>query len=161
VAVADRLGDAVTSRADTAVMRWLARPAPHTLRDFVRELHHLAITADALVLGADDLHPYDHDALRAALSTGRPVRSLARLREERAAAGGRARGADELTDLLERTGMTHVALLSERPVHLLLANIPELPGARDVELALTAVLRHGQLAIANEALAAAHPMVRA
>ncbi len=161
VAIADRLADASATRADTALLRWLARPAPRTLREFVRELHHLSITADALVLDASDLGPYDHDALRATLSLGRPVHSRARLREERAAAGARGRGADELTDLLERTGMTHVALLSAHPVHLLLANIPELPGKRDVELGLAAVMRHGQLTIAHEALAERHRMVGA
>ncbi|NUO93593.1 MAG: hypothetical protein HOQ30_09570, partial [Gemmatimonadaceae bacterium] len=58
-------------------------------------------------------------------------------------------GADQLTDLLERAEMTHVALLTREPLRLLLANIPELPGAADAELALGAVVRHGQLAVAG------------
>lgn len=151
LAIADRLFDGRAARAETALLRWLARPAPATLQAFARELRHLPLTADALLLAADDLAPYDHDALRTALGGSRPVHSLARLREERAAAGVRARGADQLTDLLERTEMTHVALLSERPIRLLLANVPELPGADDAELALAAVLRHGELAVASEA----------
>ena len=65
-----------------------------------------------------------------------------------------ARGADQLTDLLERTEMTHVALLSDNPLRLVLANIPELPGAADADLALGAVVRQGQLAIAGEAASA-------
>ncbi|HET7189642.1 MAG TPA: hypothetical protein VFI52_15930, partial [Gemmatimonadaceae bacterium] len=83
-----------------------------------------------------------------------PVHSLARLREERTVRSGSrvlaARGADQLTDLLERTEMTHVALLSNRPLRVLLANVPELPGAADAELALGAVVRHGQLAVAGD-----------
>jgi hypothetical protein len=154
VAIADRLNQASASRTEVALLRWLARPPANSLHGFVRELHHLALTADALVVGANDLAPYDHDALRAALGTGRPVHSLPRLREERAVRTERhaeaARGADQLTDLLERTEMTHVGLLSSRPLCLLLANIPELPGAADAELALGAVLRHGQLAVAAE-----------
>jgi hypothetical protein len=157
LAIADRLADANAARMELALLRWLARPAPTSLRGFVRELHHLPLTADALVVGAEDLAPYDHDALRAALSAGKPVHSLARLREERAVSSGShataARGADELTDLLERSEMTHVALLSSHPIRLLLANIPELPGAGDAEVALAAVLRHGQLAVVNEARA--------
>jgi hypothetical protein len=39
--------------------------------------------------------------------------------------------------------MTHVALLGDAPLCLLLANVPELPGAEDAELALAAVIRHG------------------
>jgi hypothetical protein len=153
VAIADRLAQSNTARTETALLRWLARPPATTLHGFVRELHHLPLTADALVIPEEDLAMYDRAALCAALATGRPVHSLARLREERAARGeGRveaARGADQLTDLLERTEMTHVALLTQRPLRLLLANIPELPGATDAELALGAVVRHGQLAVAG------------
>ena len=59
-----------------------------------------------------------------------------------------------LPEMMERTEMTHVALLSSQPLRLLLANIPELPGAADAELALGAVVRHGQLAVATESVAA-------
>lgn len=157
VAIADRLSQSNVSRTEVALLRWLARPPATSLNGFVRELHHLPLTADALVIGPRDLAMYDHDALCAALATGRPVRSLARLREERSVSNqhraAAARGADQLTDLLERTEMTHVALLSSTPLVVLLANIPELPGATDAELALGAVVRHGQLAVAAEAVA--------
>jgi hypothetical protein len=153
LAIADRLAQSNVSRTEAALLRWLARPPATTLHGFVRELHHLPLTADALVIEQEDLAMYDRSALRAALGTGRPVHSLARLREERAVRSeGRAeaaRGADQLTDLLERTEMTHVALLTGQPLRLLLANIPELPGAADAELALGAVVRHGQLAVAG------------
>ena len=154
VAIADRLTNTNVSRTEAALLRWLARPPANSLQGFVRELHHLPLTADALVIEAPDLTMYDHDALCAALATGKPVHSLARLREERAVRTERraaaARGADQLTDLLERTEMTHVALLSASPLRVLLANIPELPSAADAELALGAVVRHGQLAVAGE-----------
>jgi hypothetical protein len=153
LAVADRLSQSNVSRTEAALLRWLARPPATTLHGFVRELHHLPLTADALVIDHEDLAMYDRSALCAALATGRPVHSLVRLREERAVRSeGRAeaaRGADQLTDLLERTEMTHVALLTSQPLRLLLANIPELPGAADAELALGAVVRHGQLAVAG------------
>lgn len=153
VAIVDRLAQSNASRTETALLRWLARPPATTLHGFVRELHHLPLTADALVVEQEDLVMYDYGALCAALATGRPVHSLARLREQRIAHGeGRveaARGADQLTDLLERAEMTHVALLTREPLRLLLANIPELPGAADAELALGAVVRHGQLAVAG------------
>jgi hypothetical protein len=153
LAIADRLAQSNVTRTEAALLRWLARPPATTLHGFVRELHHLPLTADALVIEQEDLAMYDRAALCAALATGRPVHSLARLREERAvrseSRAEAARGADQLTDLLERTEMTHVALLTNRPLRLLLANIPELPGAADAELALGAVVRHGQLAVAG------------
>ena len=144
----DRLARVSAHRNGTALLRWLARPSVTTLRGFARELHHLPLTADALLLEEADLAPYDHDALRAALAGARPVRSLAQLRADRTAGSAvdhrhplAARGADELTDLLERSEMTHVALLSVAPLCLLLANVPELPGTEDAELALAAVVR--------------------
>ena len=146
----DRLARASAHRRGASLLRWLARPRATTLRGFARELHHLPLTADAMVLEEADLAPYDHDALRAALAGSRPVRSLVQLRADRSAGSAAshrhplaARGADELTDLLERSEMTHVALLGDAPLALLLANVPELPGAEDAELALAAVVRHG------------------
>jgi hypothetical protein len=153
IAIAERLTRANDPRTETALLRWLARPPASSLHGFVRELHHLPLTADALVIEECDLAMYDARSLRAALGSGKPVHSLARLREERLVRTERraeaARGADQLTDLLERTEMTHVALLTSEPLRLLLANIPELPGASDAELALGAVVRHGQLAVAG------------
>jgi hypothetical protein len=154
IAIAERLTHRNVTRTEAALLRWLARPPASSLHGFVRELHHLPLTADALVVENGDLDMYDAAALRAALGTGKPVHSLARLREERLVRSERrveaARGADQLTDLLERTEMTHVALLTSAPLRLLLANIPELPGAADAELALGAVVRHGQLAVAGD-----------
>jgi hypothetical protein len=156
LAIGERLPQANASRTEVALLRWLARPPARSLQAFVRELHHLPLTADALVIEEQDLGMYDHAALCAALGTGRPVHSLARLREERAVSTEHralaARGADQLTDLLERAEMTHVALLSSQPLRLLVANLPELPGTADAELALGAVVRHGQLAVAVGAL---------
>jgi len=90
------------------------------------------------------------------------VQSLTRLRALRTASGRKgagtadARGADELTDLLERSGATHVGLLTREPLRLLIAAAPELPGAADAELALAAVIRRGQFAAAL-AQSGAHP----
>jgi hypothetical protein len=148
--VTDRLARVSAHRHGAALLRWLARPPATTLRGFARELRHLPLTADAMVLEEPDLASYDHDALRAALAGSRPVRSLVQLRADRSANSAAshrhplaARGADELTDLLERSEMTHVALIGDAPLSLLLANVPELPGAEDAELALAAVVRHG------------------
>jgi hypothetical protein len=155
LAIGERLPQANASHTEVALLRWLARPPARSLQAFVRELHHLPLTADAIVIEEQDLAMYDHAALCATLATGRPVHSLARLRQERAVDTERralaARGADQLTDLLERTQMTHVALLSSRPLRLLVANLPELPGTAAAELALGAVVRHGQLAVAGSA----------
>jgi hypothetical protein len=154
-AVLDRLRDAETTTRETQLLTWLAREPAHSLRQFARELRHLPLTADALLLHENDLAPYDGLALARALDGRFPVQSLGRLRArgagERPIADSReARGVDELIDLLERNGMTHVGLLDESPLRLLLVHVPELPGAREAERALAAVLRRGQHAIILE-----------
>lgn len=148
MAVTDRIAEPRHHGRNAALLRWLAREPATSLAQFQRELKHLPLTADALVLGPQDLAPYDHDALRAALSSRGAAHSITELRMRRTDVGSElaARGADELTDLLERSGMTHVALLGEHPLRLLLATIPDLPGNEDATLALAAVVRHGHLA---------------
>lgn len=157
LAIADRLG-AGAGRDEHALLRWLARPPAASMAAFQRELRHLPLTADALVIGEADLAPYNPEALRRVLGGRDGVRTLAELRVGREDAGEghalAARGADELTDLLERTGMTHVALLNAAPLCLLLANVPELPGHEEAAVALGAVARHGQLALAHAGMAA-------
>jgi len=161
MAIHDRIADLRLHGADPVLLRWLSRAPTTSMAQFQRELRHLPLTADALVIGAADLAPYHHDAVRAALSSHEQVHTLAALRAGRDAPRDTpahalcASGADELTDLLERSGMTHVALLRAEPLALLLANIPELPGHEDAGVALAAVVRHGQLAAWDEPAGAA------
>lgn len=148
-AIWDRLRDSETSNRVTELLGWLANEPPETMRDFQRELKDLSLTADAEVIGGDDLSGYDRDAVLRAVSGRSNVVALARLRQLRDSETGtfdalETRGADELTDLLERKGVTHIGLLSEEPLCLLATTLPELPGSRDIELAFGAVLRRGQ-----------------
>lgn len=152
LAVHDQITHVGARGADPALLRWLARPAATTLTQFQRELRHLPLTADAIVVDERDLAAYSHDALRSTFTGHAVVHTLPELRELRSldtADARRAlavRGADELTDLLERSGMTHVALLTSAPLRLVLANITELPGHEDAGMAFAAIVRHGQAA---------------
>jgi hypothetical protein len=164
-AVLDRLRAAETTTRETQLLTWLAREPAHSLRQFARELRHLPLTAEALLLSENDLAPYDGSSLLRALGGRYPVQSLGRLRARDAGDppipdAREARGVDELIDLLERNGMTHVGLLEASPLRLLLVHVPELPGAREAERALAAVLRRGQHAIMLEraGTCAAHPI---
>jgi hypothetical protein len=153
-AIWDRLRDVDVATGFTELLRWLGNELPESLNQFARELRHLALTSDARILDETDLSAYDADSLREALKEGDNVGSLGRLRAIREDLDNRsilrARGADELTDLLDRRGMTHVGLLSSNPLRLLVATLPELPGVRDTELALVAVVRRGQHAVTRE-----------
>lgn len=143
-AIFDRLRDIERNTPQTALLRWLARERPASWQQFARELRSLPLTADAELLDETDLAPYDAASLVGAFPGSAVVQSLARLRALRAEGRSAARGADELSDLLERHGATHVGLLAADPIRLLIASVPELPGLRDVELALATVVRRGQ-----------------
>lgn len=154
-AIWDRLRDLTGPNRITELLRWMATDAPTSLRQFDRHLHHLSLTSDSQITQAEDLAQYDADAIRETIDSSKGVLSLAQLREVResnSSSDAIMRGADQLADLLERKGVTHVGLLSEIPLKLLLATLPELPGANDSELALAAVIRRGQAAASIEAV---------
>ncbi len=142
IAVWDRLRDVSATNGENELLEWLARAPPVSREAFVGELKGLRLTADAVVVDDRALDGYDHAAIARAFPSGSVIQSLARLRALRDGEGEArtARGADELTDLLEKRGATHVGLLSSAPLHLLLVMVPDLMG-RDVELALSAVVR--------------------
>lgn len=158
-AIWDRLRDSETSNRLTELLRYLASEYPASMKDFLRELKHLSLTADAELIAGDDLTRYDRDAVLRAMSGRSNVVALARLRQLRDSDAGtfdplETRGADELTDLLERKGVTHIGLLSDRPLQLLATTLPELPGSRDSELAFEAVVRRAQhvLAVSSQSM---------
>ncbi len=142
-AVFDRLRDIERTTPQTMLLRWLARERPATWQQFGRELRALPLTADAEMLDGHALDQYDSASLVLAFDA-HVVHSLAHLRALRDSNRSAARAADELSDLLERHGATHVGMLAASPLRLLVATAPELAGMRDVELALAAVVRRGQ-----------------
>lgn len=144
-AVFDRLRDIQRTTPHTELLEWLARPLPASVTRFARELRLLPLTSDAVLLDESDLVPYDRAALVAAFPKDTVVQSLSGLRALRSSPDAQAaRAADELTDLLERNGATHVGMISIDPVRLLITTTPELPGMGDVELAFAAVVRRAQ-----------------
>ncbi len=141
--IMDRVRDVERATPQTLVLRWLGRERPATWEQFARELRALPLTADAIMLDETSLGAYDTASLVAAFSSS-IVLPLANLRVLRDSARSTARGADELSDLLERHGATHVGLLAEHPVRLLVVTVPELPGQRDMEYSLAAIVRRGR-----------------
>jgi hypothetical protein len=145
--ILDRLRDATISTTRNDLLRWLGRATPRSASDFAAELAALPLTSDATLMEGIDLAPYDSDGLVKAFSS-RVVYSLAELRRLRDADVEGARAADELADILERRGATHVALVSDSPARLLVATLPELVNTDHTELALTAVARRAERALA-------------
>ena len=140
LAVWDRVRDLETTSRGNDLLEWLAREPPASRDAFAADLQNLRLTADAVVVADTELAAYDHGAIVRAFPPGAVVHSLARLRAMRESEAQAARGADDLADLLERRGATHVGLLSAAPLFLLVVTIPDI-GSRGVELALSAVAR--------------------
>lgn len=146
LAIHDRISHLRVHGANPGILRWLARPPVASMEEFQRELRHLTLTADALVVTSKDLTAYNQDALRGALAGRDRAHTLAEVTRDRALGASERgalamRGSDELSDLLERARMTHVVLLCRDPLSMLLANVPELPGHEDASIALAAIAR--------------------
>ena len=136
----DRLRNLDATSGDGELLEWLAREPPASRDAFAVDLRALRLTADAAVVGDDALATYDYDAIVRAFPPGVVVQSLGRLRALQEGETQTARGADDLSDLLEKRGATHVGLLSSAPLFLLVITVPDL-GSRDIELAFSAVVR--------------------
>ena len=137
----DRLRRVESRGGENDLLAWLAREPPATAAHYAAELRTLPLTADAVVVEGEALARYDAANVARAFLPGSVVTSLSRLRMLRESDSPRARGADELADLLERHAATHVGLLSARPLRLLLVTSPELGGDPDVDLVLSTVVR--------------------
>jgi hypothetical protein len=140
LAVWDRLRNLDAMSGDSELLEWLAREPPASRDAFAVDLRSLRLTVDAVVVGDGALAMYDHDAIARAFPPGVVVQSLGRLRALQEGEALTARGADDLSDLLEKRGATHVGLLSSAPLFLLVITVPHV-GSRDIELAISAVVR--------------------
>jgi len=157
-AVMQRMRELRSGSRMRSLLDWAAEPVPMSLDQFARSLRRLPLTADALLLDEAQLQGYDPDRLAEALRTGAPVRSHGALASA-SPAPDRAR--EELLDLLDRHQMTHVAVIREHPLLLLLVASPELPGAGEAEQEIAVVVRRAQHALALEGAARAHTLPEA
>lgn len=130
------------------LLEWLAEPLPGSFERFTHSLRRLPLTADARLIDEAALAGYDIDRIVDELRTGPAVRAHGALAAASDLTADRAR--EELVDLLERHDMTHVAMIREHPLLLLLVASPELPGAGEAGQEIAAVVRRAQHAIAIE-----------
>jgi hypothetical protein len=125
-------------RRDTSFSRWFLHADTSSLERFVESLRSLAVAEQHLVLHGRDLDGYEDAPIVAQFDTDHPVWTVSALRSKVASPGGDPAGAEQLVDLLESHQMSHAALLSERPVMLLLLHLPEVAGTSNplLEIAL-------------------------
>ena len=139
-AVCDLLRHLRAQTRDRSFLSWLAGARTSSPNDFLLALKDCPVAEEHVTLRAADLSRYDVGALVRRLDGERGVVRMAGLRAKTATAdGGDELEVDEqLVDLLETYGMSHLCLVSAEPPVLLLVNHPQLAdsGAHELEMAL-------------------------
>lgn len=124
-----RLRSLSRRRHDVSLRRWLVNTQVRTLDEFIDALRHAPWGAEPIFLRDDSLADYDEALIGGFLASNSGTATLARLRDRMRTGTEDIRAAEQLIDLLENHDMTHVALLGEQPVTLLLVNLPDVAGA--------------------------------
>ncbi|MEM7480387.1 MAG: hypothetical protein AAF481_04380 [Acidobacteriota bacterium] len=127
LAVVDKLRTMARDEETDSFRHWLLTADTRSLDTLVDSLERLKLAENHLVLRAADLRDYSVDGLVGNLAAGPPVRTLAELRREHAS----PEAAEQLVDLLESHGMSHLTLLSRQPPVLFLVALPDVAPAQD------------------------------
>jgi hypothetical protein len=127
-------------------LNWLLLAKFTSLDAFASSLRHLPLTQESMLLREPDLRSYDGAAIARYLASERRMTRLSAMRSRVAAgASGPHEAAEHLVDVLEKHGMSHVGLVSAKPLVLLTANCPLIPGTHLEEIKLNVVLRLARL----------------
>jgi hypothetical protein len=132
---------AVESRG-ASFLQWLLRAKMTSLEGFVQSLRHLALTQENVLLRMEDLTRFDAAAIIRFFGAERRVLSLTSLRERaESQESGSTEIFEQLVDILERYGMSHIGLARLKPSALLLFNSPLIPGAHFDEIKINLILK--------------------
>jgi hypothetical protein len=140
-AILDLLHTLDRADGEDAFRRWLVDVPVSSREALVASLDRLPLAERHAVLEGGDLAGYDGERL-AGLFAATPVWTLSALRAARDEERGDLEALEQLVDLLEGLGMRQAALLGERPVSLLLVNVPDVATADEwaTDLALVSKL---------------------
>ena len=119
--------------------------AAWSVESFVESLRSLAVAEQHLILHGRDLDGYEEAPIVAQFDTEHPVWTVSALRSKVASQGGDLAGAEQLVELLESHQMSHAALLSERPVMLVLLHLPEVAGTSNPLLEIAVIQKCARL----------------
>lgn len=107
---------------------------------FIDSQRRAAVLEEHLILGPERLNQYDAGVIADMLERNHGVCRLATLRTDtQAAAKSGIDGAEQLIDLLESYGMSHVCLIGRTPLTLLLVNFPQLASGQTFETELAVI----------------------
>ena len=105
--------------------RWLLHARVDGAEGFLSSLRYLPLMQQHVVLSEEMLDGYQPERLLALGRSREPI-SLTEAREIACSEGSALQDAGEqILDLLERYQMTHALFVSEKPLQLVLVNLPE------------------------------------
>jgi peptidoglycan/LPS O-acetylase OafA/YrhL len=155
-AVCDGLRQLRAQGRARSFLRWLLEAKTSSASDFLAALADCPVAEEHVTLGSAELQGHDVKALVRRLDGGRCVVRLSELRSAAAIdvaerAGEELEVDEQLADLLETYGMTHLCLVTASPPLLLLVNYPQLADAAAHELEMALVQKLGRLVPPQEA----------
>ena len=123
-------------------LQWLLHAKMTSLESLVHSLRRFPLTQENVLLRVEDLARYDTAAIVQYLGAERRVLSLTMLRERAESQEvGSTEIFEQLVDILEHYGMSHIGLASPKPPALLLFNSPLIPGAHFDEIKINLILK--------------------
>jgi hypothetical protein len=130
-------------------LSWLMHAKFASLDAYATSLRRLPLMQENIVLKQADLPGYDCAVITRYLTAERRMTSLSALRRTASRSAQAREAAEQLVDILERHGMSHVGLVSQAPLVLLAANCPLIAGSHLEEVKLNVALRLARLVAGN------------
>lgn len=143
--VLERLRGLRRDSQNTSFFRWLLETRTGSINDFIDSLHRLPLAREHRVVRGPDLDLYEPEEMGDVLEGTDVVCTLSSLRAGLIKRQHDREGTEQLIGLLEQNGMTHVALLSQKPYAFLLLNLPQFTSTHNPMLELALLQKYARL----------------
>lgn len=143
--VLERLRGLRRDSQNTSFFRWLLETRTGSINDFIDSLHRLPLAREHRVVRGPDLDLYEPEEMGDVLEGTDAVCTLSSLRAGLIKRQHDREGTEQLIGLLEQNGMTHVALLSQKPYAFLLLNLPQFTSTHNPMLELALLQKYARL----------------
>ena len=143
--ILERLRSLRRDSQSTSFFRWLLDARTGSINDFIDSLYRLPLAREHLVVRGSDLDLYEPAEMADVLDGADAVCTLSSLRAGLGKRQDDREGTEQLIGLLEQNGMTHVALLSQKPYAFLLLNLPQFTSTHNPMLEMALLQKYARL----------------
>jgi hypothetical protein len=130
---------------NTSFFRWLLNARTGSIDDFIDSLYRLPLAREHLIVRGSDLDLYEPEEMADVLDGADAVCTLSSLRAGLVKRQHDREGTEQLIGLLEQNGMTHIALLSQKPYAFLLLNLPQFTSTHNPMLEMALLQKYARL----------------